>query len=188
VDQLKESGLLEKTLVVITADHGEMLGENGGPVGHGWLMTPELANVPLIIMDPGHPGYHVNPVIGSQVDLMPTILDKLGIPVPPGQLYQGTSLYSPDLNTNRTIYINTFRQYGIIEGARFIDGDREMEKGGGGESRQAFGITNQGSHTVFVPETPVPPAPAISSFDQFQKNLLHNYSVYRGMFASPAAN
>ncbi|HEY2082783.1 MAG TPA: LTA synthase family protein, partial [Verrucomicrobiae bacterium] len=127
VDQLKESGLLDKTLIVITADHGEMLGENGGPVGHGWLMTPELANVPLIIMDPDHPGYRVNHTIGSQVDLMPTVLDTLGIPLPPGQLYQGTSLYSPDLGTNRTIYVNTFRQYGIIEGAQFIRGDRESE-------------------------------------------------------------
>ncbi|HWD94349.1 MAG TPA: sulfatase-like hydrolase/transferase [Verrucomicrobiae bacterium] len=186
LDQLKESGLLDKTLVVITADHGEMLGENGGPVGHGWLMTPELANVPLIIMDPGHPGYRVNPVIGSQVDLMPTILDTLGIPVPSGELYQGTSLYSSDLNTNRTIYINTFRQYGILEGARFVDGDRETEKGGGDESHPAFDLTNQGSHTVFVPETSAaPPVPAISTFDQFQKNFLHNYSVYRDMFAPP---
>lgn len=188
VDQLKESGLLDKTLVVITADHGEMLGQNGGPVGHGWLMTPELANVPLIIMDPGHPGYHVNPVIGSQVDLMPTILDTLGIPVPSGELYQGASLYSPDLGTNRTIYVNTFRQYGIIEGARFINGDRESEKGGGSDSREAFNITNQGSHTEFVPETSTPPpTAAISSFDQFQKNLLHNYSIYRGRFAPAAA-
>jgi phosphoglycerol transferase MdoB-like AlkP superfamily enzyme len=186
VDQLKESGLLDKTLIIITADHGEMLGENGGPVGHGWVMTPELANVPLIIMDPDHPGYRVNPVIGSQVDLMPTILDTLGIPVPSGELYQGTSLYSPDLNTNRTIYINTFRQYGILEGARFLSGDREIGQGGGGESLPAFDLTNQGSHTVFVPETAAAPsAPSISSFDKFQKNLLHNYSVYRGMFAPP---
>jgi phosphoglycerol transferase MdoB-like AlkP superfamily enzyme len=180
VDQLKESGLLDKTLIVITADHGEMLGENGGPVGHGWAITPELANVPLIIMDPGQPGYRVNDTIGSQVDLMPTILDSLGIPVPAGQLYQGASLYSPDSSTNRTIYLNSFRQYGILQGAQFIRGDRETD------SHEIYDITDEGSHPSFVPVTsPAPEVPSISAFDQFQKNLLRNYSVYSQMFLPP---
>lgn len=179
IDELKESGLLDKTLVVITADHGEMLGEDGGPVGHGWAMTPELANVPLIIMDPEHPGYRINNTIGSQVDLMATILDSLGIPLPRGELYQGASLYSPDLSTNRTVYVNAFRQYGVIEGSRFICGDRETEKGGGADSHEVFDITNEGAHTTFIPgQATVQSVPSISSFDQFQKNLLRNYSAY----------
>jgi len=183
IDQLKESGLLDKTIVVVTADHGELLGEDGGPVGHGWVMTPELANVPLIIMDPAHPGYHINPTIGSQVDLMPTILDSLGIPLPAGELYQGTSLYSPNLNTNRTIYLNAFRQYVEIKGARFIRGDRESEKQGKTESREVFDISNEGSHTTFAPEpSPSLNAPYISAFDNFQKNFLRNYSAYCRMF------
>src|SRR6185312_4999632 len=169
IDQLKKSGRLDNTLVVITADHGEMLGENGGPVGHGWAMTPELANVPLIIMDPAQRGYRVNDTIGSQVDLMPTILDSLGIRLPAGQIYQGASLYSPDLGTNRTIYINTFRQYGIIEGSRFIRGDRETEGAGQAGSREVYGITDNGSHTSFVEEPASSTnAPSISAFDQFQ--------------------
>jgi hypothetical protein len=183
IDELKDSGLLDHTMVVITADHGEMLGENGGPVGHGWALTPALANVPLIIMDPGHPGYRINHTIGSQVDLMPTILDSLGIPLPSGELYQGASLYSSNLNTNRTIYLNTARMYGEIQGARFIQGDREMEQGGGVASRAAFDISNEDSHTSFAPEqSPATNAPDISSFDKFQNNFLHNYSVYRQMF------
>jgi hypothetical protein len=186
IDELKESGLLDKTIVVITADHGEMLGEEGGPVGHGWALTPELANVPLIIMDPGQPGYRINHTIGSQVDLMPTILESLGIPLPSGELYQGASLYSANLNTNRTIYLNTARQYGEIQGARFIQGDRESEQGGGPDARQAFDISNEDSHTSFAPEqSPATNSPFIFSFDKFQKNFLHNYSVYRQMFHPP---
>jgi membrane-anchored protein YejM (alkaline phosphatase superfamily) len=181
IDQLKESGLLDKTLIVITADHGEMLGENGGPTGHGWAITPELANVPLIIMDPGHPGYHVNDAIGSQVDLMPTVLDSLGIPMPQGELYQGASLYSPNLNTNRIVYLNAFTQYGEIQGTRFVRGDRESDKRGG--EPEVFQITDEGSHTIFLPEdTSATNAPSISAFDKFQKNLLRNYSVYCRMF------
>jgi phosphoglycerol transferase MdoB-like AlkP superfamily enzyme len=134
-------------------------------------------------MDPGHPGYHVNNTIGSQVDLMPTILDSLGIPLPTGELYQGSSLYSPSLNTNRTIYLNAFRQYGEIQGARFIDGDRESDKHGKASSRAAFEITNEGSHTIFKPEpSATVDAPLISSFDDFQKNFLRNYSAYCRMF------
>src|SRR5207245_9013358 len=52
LEQLQDSGLLEQTVVVITNDHGELLGANGGPIGHGWAITPELVNTPLIIIDP----------------------------------------------------------------------------------------------------------------------------------------
>lgn len=183
LDQLKESGLLDKTLVVITADHGEMLGEDGGPVGHGWEITPALANVPLIIMDPDHHGYRLNRTIGSQVDLMPTILDSLGIPVPSGELYQGASLYSANLNTNRTMYLNSFHAYGEVEGDRFIRGERDNNKQDNVTARRVFEITNEGAHTTFVPEqSSATNAPTISSFDKFQKNFLHHYSDYCRMF------
>src|SRR5262249_9015784 len=71
-DELRDSGLLEHTLVVITDDHGEMLGGDGGPIGHGWLLSPELVNAPLILLDPQKPGFRINQAIGSQVDLLPT--------------------------------------------------------------------------------------------------------------------
>jgi sulfatase-like protein len=183
IDELKDSGLLDNTLVVITADHGEMLGENNGPVGHGWYITPELANVPLIILDPGHPGYHVNDTIGSQVDLMPTILDTLGIPLPAGELYQGASLYSPSLNTNRTMYLNSFRQYGELRGTRILTGDRDAEKKGNTAEREVYDIANEGSHTLFKPEpSAIMEGAPISSFDNFQKNFLRNYAAYCRMF------
>jgi hypothetical protein len=183
IDQLKESGLLDNTLVIITADHGEMLGEDGGPVGHGWAITPELANVPLIIMDPGHPGYHVNDTIGSQVDLLPTILDTLGIPLPQDQLYQGASLYSSNLNTNRILYLNSYQQYGEVQGSQFLRGVRDAEGQSGGEGSEVFDITDNGSHTIFVPEEiQATNAPSISDFDKFQRNLLRNYSDYCRMF------
>ena len=183
IDQLKESGLLDNTLVVITADHGEMLGEDGGPVGHGWAITPELANVPLIIMDPGHPGYHINDTIGSQVDLLPTILDSLGIPVPQGELYQGASLYSPNRNTNGIIYLNSFQQYGEVQGLRFARGTRDSAGQGRADATDVFDITNDMSRTIFVPEeTQATNAPSISDFDKFQRNLLRNYAEYCRMF------
>ena len=72
VDQLKESGLLDKTLVVITNDHGERTGRRMA-AHRAWLgPDPELANTPLIIMDPQKPGTALNYTLGSQIDLLPT--------------------------------------------------------------------------------------------------------------------
>jgi hypothetical protein len=177
IDQLKDSGVLDRTLVVITDDHGELLGENGGPIGHGWAVTPELANIPLIIMDPERRGYRINYTVGSQVDVPPTVLDLLGIAVPEDDLCQGTSLYSPGVDAQRTIYLNSFRQYGVVRGQSLICGDRETT--GRSPPEEVFTITNQGARTFFVaePSTNALPVP-IASFDKFQANLLRHYSQY----------
>jgi glucan phosphoethanolaminetransferase (alkaline phosphatase superfamily) len=176
LDQLKSSGLLDHTLVIITADHGEMLGQDGGPIGHGWAVTPELANIPLIIMDPGHPGYQLNDRVGSQVDLLPTLLDLLGIPVPQDQLYQGRSLYAAPAPADRKIYLSSLRQYGVIQDHRLLCGDRATENQ---PAANIYTITNHGAQTLF-PEMAAPGGfPAnIRDFDDFQANFIQNYSRY----------
>jgi hypothetical protein len=181
VDQLKESRLLDKTLVIITADHGEMLGGNGSLIGHGWAVTPELANVPLIIMDPGKPGYRINETIGSQVDLLPTVLDILGISVPPGELYEGRSLYAVPERGERLIYLNSYRQYGVIAGKHLMLGDRTAERGDATDANKTvYLISNDGSKTRFTEDfTATNHTVSIRRFDKFQESLLRNYSLYR---------
>jgi phosphoglycerol transferase MdoB-like AlkP superfamily enzyme len=177
IGQLKASGLLDKTLIVITDDHGEMLGQNGGPIGHGWTVTPELVNIPLIIMDPAKRGYTINDTVGSQVDLLPTILDRLNIPLPGGQIYEGTSLRSANPDTTRFIYLNSFQQYGVIQDHQLICGSRENE--GAKNPGVSYVISNQGARTIFTQtDTPDFPLPSISQFDEFQKNFLANYAYY----------
>lgn len=174
LDELKSNGLLDHTLVVITDDHGEMLGENGGPIGHGWAVTPDLANIPLIIMDPDQHGYHLTATIGSQVDVLPTILDLLGIPLPPDQLYQGTSLYSASAQSDRRIYLNSLQQIASAQTNSVF---------------KAYGITNDACRTMFseISVTNIL-MPAISQFDMFQENLLQSYAHYCQMIhAVPAA-
>ena len=180
VDQLKESGLLDNTLVIITADHGEMLGANGGPVGHGWALTPELANVPLMVLNPDHNGYRVNNTVGSQVDLLPTILDLLHLPEPAHQFYQGVSLYSAAAQGERTIYLNTYRQYGILHGGEFICGDRKMEASHAGTGSQDFYLfANDGARTSYTRTNEVDgPSLGIGAFDKFQIGLLQHYADY----------
>jgi len=180
VDQLKESGLLEKTLVVITDDHGEMLGAEGGSIGHGWAITPELANAPLIVMDPQNPGHRLNYTIGSQIDLLPTLLDLVKIPAPAGQLYEGRSLYTPEAGDQRLIYLNSYERYGVIDRNRFVSGDRKADEGGASASPQNIClISNQGSQTVFTADHTAKAVPRlIRPFDEFQESLLRNYSFY----------
>jgi len=187
VEELKNSGLLDKTLVIITDDHGEMLGGKGNPIGHGWFLTPELANAPLIIMDPDKPGYRVNPRIGSQVDLLPTLLDTLGIPLPSRELYQGSSLYGPQPDKDRLVYLNSYQQYGIMATNRFWMGDRQKDKIAGPDGKgKTFLLRNDGSKTLFDEESPGASRPAeIREFDKFQENLLRNYGLYRDALRPP---
>jgi arylsulfatase A-like enzyme len=81
VDRLRKNGLWENTLLIFTADHGESLGEHGLWFLHGGLYEP-TARIPLIIRVPGGPqGKTVQSVV-PQVDIMPTILARLGLPTP----------------------------------------------------------------------------------------------------------
>jgi arylsulfatase A-like enzyme len=84
LDALDSAGLRETTVVIHTADHGDMTGSHGGQFNKGPLMYDEVCRVPLIVRDPrsGDPGVVAAPV-GSPA-LMPTILDLAGVPVPAG--------------------------------------------------------------------------------------------------------
>ncbi len=78
-----------RTLVILTSDHGESLGEDGY-VKHAYLLDSNLL-VPLVIGLPGgrHGGTQVDAQVSS-VDLVPTILDAVGIEAPAG--LDGSSL------------------------------------------------------------------------------------------------
>jgi arylsulfatase A-like enzyme len=78
---LEELGLSEKTLLVITSDHGEEFLEHGG-IGHAANVHHEVTHVPLVFVGPGVPaGRRVSQAFGHR-DLMPTLLEWLGLPAP----------------------------------------------------------------------------------------------------------
>ncbi len=84
---LDEAGLADNTLVVITADHGESLGEHRYWFEHGLYAYEATCRVPLLIAGPGIPTGHSDSDI-SLVDLAPTMLDLAGLPPlspPPGR-------------------------------------------------------------------------------------------------------
>ena len=82
LDELRRRNLYDDTLVIVVGDHGELLGEHG-MIGHmGRVLYDGLVHVPLLIKYPrgGPTGVVSRPV--QVVDLMPTVLDAVGLPVP----------------------------------------------------------------------------------------------------------
>lgn len=87
---LERTGLARKTLLVITSDHGEEFMEHGGTL-HIQLYR-ETLHVPLIFVFPDMRSGARVPGIAQSVDILPTILDALRLPVP--ETAQGRSLLS----------------------------------------------------------------------------------------------
>jgi len=72
-----------RTLVVLTSDHGESLGEHDYYFDHGAdLYEPSLA-VPLIVAHPGAPGGNRSRSLASTLDVLPTVLDAVKVSFPP---------------------------------------------------------------------------------------------------------
>ncbi len=85
---LTSLGMAERTVVILFADHGEEFGDHGG-IAHGHSLHRELLHIPLIIRAPGFAPRRVSAPV-RQVDVMPTALELLGLPIPEG--LEGTSL------------------------------------------------------------------------------------------------
>jgi hypothetical protein len=104
----------------------------------------------------------------------------LKIPVPSEQLYEGRSLYEPFEGDNRLVYLNTYEQYGVIAHKHFVSGDRKADEGGASSlPGTRYAISNQGAKTLFTADPAAKERPVlIRPFDEFQENLLRNYSLY----------
>ncbi|HEX6850495.1 MAG TPA: sulfatase-like hydrolase/transferase [Candidatus Polarisedimenticolaceae bacterium] len=102
LDRLRELGLYENTVIVVTADHGEGLGEHGEP-DHGIYAYDSTLHVPLVVRLPGASRRGVVDDVARDLDVMPTILDVLAIQ-PPAAV-RGASLLRP---AERTAYAESF--------------------------------------------------------------------------------
>lgn len=105
--RIRDLGVEDRTLVVFTSDHGEGLGEHN-ELTHSYLLYDTTLRVPLVLRVPAGPkGLRVTER-ARLVDVLPTVLDFLGIPVPVG--VQGRSL-APALRgetlSERPLYAET---------------------------------------------------------------------------------
>ena len=94
VEELKRRALYDDSLILFTSDHGEELLEHGG-VSHGQTLYAEVLDIPMIVKWPrgtvAPSGATGSPA--QLLDVLPTILECLGLPRPPG--VEGRSLLEP---------------------------------------------------------------------------------------------
>jgi arylsulfatase A-like enzyme/Flp pilus assembly protein TadD len=126
----RAAGLLERTFVILTADHGESLGEHG-EMTHSYFAYDSTIHVPLVIAGPGIGPARVGAGV-SHIDIFPTVCELAGIPAPGG--LQGRSLgglMKGGKRAERPIYFESLEPYlnkgcaplrGFIEGKfKYVD-------------------------------------------------------------------
>lgn len=114
VDLLERENLMEKTILVITADHGEEFMEHGN-IDHGKSLYDEVIHVPLIIWIPGFGGVRINSLV-QNIDLMPTILSLVGINIP--DQVQGKNLLPLFTGKNDSLNDHVFSELGYLTSIR----------------------------------------------------------------------
>jgi arylsulfatase A-like enzyme len=72
---LEQQQLLANTIVIITADHGQEMGEHGSWALHGFQLYNEVMQIPLIVYIPGAPAKNIEAPV-SLVDIVPTVLEE----------------------------------------------------------------------------------------------------------------
>jgi arylsulfatase A-like enzyme len=102
VARLRELGLYENTLIIITGDHGEAFGERDIIQHTRGSAHQDQIHVPLLIKYPGQHEARRSDDLVSHVDLMPTVLDLVGYAAPPG--LQGRSLRLPRAEDSDAVY------------------------------------------------------------------------------------
>jgi arylsulfatase A-like enzyme/Flp pilus assembly protein TadD len=111
LSRLDERGLLDHTLVVLAADHGEGLGDHG-ELTHALLLYAPTVRVPLIVRDPRDPTARRVDVPVATVDIMPTILERLGIAIPAAVQGQALPAGGGDPEPRRQLLTETL--YGAL--------------------------------------------------------------------------
>ncbi|MGA9527046.1 MAG: sulfatase-like hydrolase/transferase [Terriglobales bacterium] len=110
---LKDKGIYQNSIIVLAGDHGEGLGEHGEKT-HGFFIYNSTMHVPLIFRVPGASHGKTVSDLASLVDLMPTVLEAVGVEIP--AQVQGKSLLAQIRESEtetaatreRTVYGETF--------------------------------------------------------------------------------
>jgi sulfatase-like protein len=129
VDFLKRQGVYDRSVVIVMADHGELLGEDGR-WGHAYYLFPEVLEIPLIV--------HLPPAVARRVtidpdaaafstDLTPTLYAALGYEPHATSSLMGRSLIGPpgtDFEDRRRATEVVAASYGAVYGALTRNGHR----------------------------------------------------------------
>lgn len=117
-NELKNRDLFDDSWIIVTADHGELQGEHGLH-GHGHVPYREVVRIPLIIKQPGATGLDRprNETWIQLVDILPLVLNGLGLPVP-GEVHGGKTSDSPVIVESRTL--PTLQEFANLEAGNWF--------------------------------------------------------------------
>lgn len=111
IRDIKDTGQMDKTIIVITGDHGEEFFETGY-YGHNTTFSPWQSKVPFILYVPGIKPHKVDRLT-SHLDLAPTMLSLIGIRTDPSYYSQGRSLL--DENEHPYVVISGWDTFAMVE-------------------------------------------------------------------------
>ncbi len=139
-DRLVDSGLWNKALVVVTADHGVsfVVGSDGRVIGRETFA--DIARVPLFIKYPGQRGGRVESRIVRTIDIVPTVAEVLGIQLP--WAVDGRSLIGP---ASQVASASVVRQ----DGSSLRASQRELERGMMRTARRQAALFGEGTDSLF---------------------------------------
>lgn len=149
---IKERGLEDETLIVFLSDHGELLGEYGGIVGHGNLTAPEVVYVPTVFIHPDLPrgrSFEKEGVL-RHVDLYPTICDILNKAV---MNVNGISLLSTEKlpRFGYTYYVQGLESEGIMRLLKYeLKETSVWDKSGGYLFREDAGLILRLLRAIYI--------------------------------------
>lgn len=149
VQFLKSNNLLDDTMLVITADHGDCLGEHN-QIGHRMALCEPLLHVPLIVRQPTY--FHRNERVKTQVsliDLYPTCLALAGAPVPAADPYNFHSLLdTPDPSRSCVFAENTAPRSLDSRVSRSVRTDRYKYIWNSTQTHELYDLVNDPEETV----------------------------------------
>jgi arylsulfatase A-like enzyme len=112
LDELERNGLASRTIVVLLADHGEGLYEEGRGMGHGeHLLGDYVTHIPLLVFDPVHKfPAHAVPGVVRDVDLAPTLAALTGAKI---ERADGVDLHALLAGEKSTLDLAAFSETGL---------------------------------------------------------------------------
>jgi len=102
LDYFDEHEMWQDTALIVTTDHGFLLGEHDFWAKNRMLLYQELVNIPLFVHDPRAPQAERISRLTQSIDIAPTMLDLFNIPFPPE--FEGISLMQEEVERKALIY------------------------------------------------------------------------------------
>jgi arylsulfatase A-like enzyme len=126
-DRLRQDGWYDRSLLIVTSDHGEAFGEKS-ILRHGVSLYQSQINIPLIIKYPNQTSFVEIQSPVNLVDLAPTVLRSLGMELP--EILDGSSLFDSEPPRGRFLVAESYidaRKVGLNR--RYVGIDRAILSG-----------------------------------------------------------